>query len=264
MNTVSGTVCHIPTHTAGTVVFHGNTFSSIPTPPQRNRTADAVFDFLERRGVISYDMTEGEFLRAFGKLLWGVFLTFLMIAETASGKIGQSLAVFGQITPLMLLQNLGIIVLVVLAWAALAQIPGMGFTWLMIFDRESEGANINVAPASIPWLGILFSALLFINLPTFVLIEERMFRMGVVEWPDAIKWALIFGLVHCLVGVPLAVGFALTIGGLWFQYQCFEGGVTLSTIHHTAYNAILVGLGLLIAVAKLFVKPDTETDPVAG
>lgn len=89
-----------------------------------------------------------------------------------------------------------------------------------------------------------------------------MFRLGVVTWPDAFKWSLIFGLSHCIVGVPLSVGLALSIGGLWFHYQAFEGGISQSTIHHTAYNLILVTLLFVAAVASLF-APKDEAEPVS-
>jgi hypothetical protein len=235
----------IYTTSGATLTITGNRFThSTPTP-----YADRVWDHLESRGVVSVHMTDGEMFRTVLSFMWAALLTLLLIAETMSGKMAANMAVFTNITPLMLLQNFGIIVLVGLAVAALWTIKPLRFSWMSLFNGGQEGGdNINVTPFRIPWLGVLFGVLFFLNLPTFALWEERMFRLGVVDWSDAVWWAFIFGMVHCLVGVPLAAGVALTIPGLWFHYQCFEGGVVLSTAHHTAYNAIIASVMILVAV----------------
>lgn len=214
-------------------------------PQYQPTVADQAFDYLEVRGVVRSDTSDGEIIRTVISFVWAAFLTLLMIAETASGKMASNLAVFAGITPLMLAQNLGIIAFTVVGAVILWTVKPLRFSWLSLFNGGQEGGdNIHVAPMRLPWIGVLFGVLFFVNLPAFALIEERMFRLGVVEWSEAFRWAFIFGMVHCLAGVPIAAGIALTIPGLWFHYQCFEGGVILSTQHHTAYNAILVSLML--------------------
>lgn len=49
-----------------------------------------------------------------------------------------------------------------------------------------------------------------------------------------------FGLVHCLAGIPVFAGLALSLGGLWFTYQYFRGGVEASTVHHLTYNLLIM------------------------
>ena len=58
----------------------------------------------------------------------------------------------------------------------------------------------------------------------------------------AIVTGVLFGLVHCLIGIPLGAGLALTLLGLWLSQIYFDGGVELSTQAHTAYDLIVFGI----------------------
>ena len=44
-------------------------------------------------------------------------------------------------------------------------------------------------------------------------------------WLQGIYRSLVFGLAHLPMGIPLGAALALSIGGLWFTYQYFRGGV---------------------------------------
>lgn len=117
-----------------------------------------------------------------------------------------------------------------------------GSDWTFL-DRKLFKQNINFIPFDYRLLRYPFMAVLLFNLPTLAFIEELVFRHGfgiypTMSWGDAVLRSLGFGLIHCLVGVPLRIGFIMTIGGLWFSHQYFAGGIVLATLSHFAYNTI--------------------------
>lgn len=220
--------------------------------PLVERTLFRFFDYLEQCGVLHRDMTHAEVFTGLLKVLW-VALSFILLgALLASGSITRNLLIVASATPLMLLQNIGVIAITITVAVLLAQIKPLQFSWLSLLPGDQEATNAHVAPIHIPWWGVFYGLLLLLNVPSLALAEEQVFRLGVVEWTAACKWALIFGLVHCIVGVPLCAGLALAIPGLWFHYQCFQGGITLSTAHHTVYNLIILTPMLIGAVLRSF------------
>lgn len=142
----------------------------------------------------------------------------------------------------------------------------------------------------------VFFTLLLAALPLLARAEERAFRRGTRGRLDALRRSLVFGLAHCLVGVPVFVGLALSVGGLYFsrQYTLGEreeppqtlvrdggrleigdgdrdgivdmaeagisdtparthgegGGVGRATVHHTAYNLLVLALAGSAALAS--------------
>jgi hypothetical protein len=118
------------------------------------------------------------------------------------------------------------------------------FSWVSLLASPTEnkqGANLIVAAGtSIPYFGLVFLALLFFNLPGMARSEEEMFREKTKSWRDGIPRSIAFGLFHCIVGVPVAVGLALTIPGLWFTQEFFWGGVDRSTRVHAVYNMLMI------------------------
>lgn len=175
----------------------------------------------------------------------------------------------------MFLECLGVIMLTIMAAIALWQVPGLNYGWInLLFGGESgnmlvrpiqegsESANILVrlmVPA-------FFIALVFV-LPFLAQTEERIFRQGCDDWVSIAKQSVKFGLVHCLVGVPLGAGIALIIPGLFYglKYKCAfnrnihvmdyrqaeDEAVMVSTVYHTMYNMILVSLLLLGAIMAI-------------
>ncbi len=122
--------------------------------------------------------------------------------------------------------------------------PFFSFSWLQLLatpDHPTAGGNLAVAGVTkIPILGLGFLVLLFLNLPRLARYEEDAFRRGTKNWLDGAWRSLKFGLVHCLVGVPIGFGLALGLGGMWFTYHYFRGGVRRSTTVHALYNATLL------------------------
>lgn len=134
--------------------------------------------------------------------------------------------------------------------------PILQFSWLQLLARPEEkaeaGKNLVSAGLQVPWFAWLFLPLLAANVPRLAKREERAFRQDVRTPKEAIQQSIIFGLWHCLVGVPVAFGLALTIPGLWFAYTYSKGGVRLSTAWHSIYNwTILAIVAVFLALGWL-------------
>lgn len=127
-----------------------------------------------------------------------------------------------------------------------------GWSWLSMLATESDGPvsgqNLNLSAVKIRWFGVLFTALLALNIPRLARLEEAAFRRGTKSWTDALPRSLKFGFMHMIVGVPVAAGLCLTLSGLWFTWNYFRGDVRRSTFAHALYNYIV-----LIALAYFLV-----------
>lgn len=130
-----------------------------------------------------------------------------------------------------------------LDWGWWYAIGGVGSPVLGVTESSPTGPLEYALPA-------LFVALLVPALPLFAEAEERMFRLGAEHWSTArrARRAVEFGLVHALVGIPIGVALALSVGGVYFTWRYLRGGLIEATRAHLAYNLNIVGL-LALAVA---------------
>ena len=135
------------------------------------------------------------------------------------------------------------VVLVIAAIVGLMELgPVMRFSWLNLLAKGAEeGTNLMVAPAQLPWFGIVFIGLLALNIPRLARREEEMFRRGKKGWQDVAFRSLKVGLIHMVVGVPLGAALALWIAGMFFSWRYFAGGVRESTFYHTLHNGVILG-----------------------
>ncbi len=69
--------------------------------------------------------------------------------------------------------------------------------------------------------------------------------------------SVLFGLVHALIGVPIGVALALSVGGFYFTWAYLrawratgseEAALAESTRSHLAYNLVIAGL-VIVALA---------------
>jgi hypothetical protein len=111
------------------------------------------------------------------------------------------------------------------------------------------------------WLiPLVFMLLVIAALPLFANAEERMFRSGAQRWTTrqrAVK-VLQFGLIHALIGIPIGVALALSVGGAYFmsvylRSYALTGSANEATLEstraHTAYNAlIIVTVAIVVAI----------------
>jgi hypothetical protein len=111
------------------------------------------------------------------------------------------------------------------------------------------------------WLiPLVFMVLVLAALPLFANAEERMFRSGAQRWStrQRVVKVLQFGLIHALIGIPIGVALALSVGGAYFMWvylnaYALTGSANEATLEstraHTAYNAlIIVTVAVVVAI----------------
>lgn len=195
------------------------------------------------------------------------FKSTLPLAAYVVGSIGLAawqsrsadhLRWYRRIRPDVVVQDLVVLAAVIGAAAALLSLdnPVLNFGWYQFLVQDvggdpSGGGNIITAPFSYRALIVPFVGLLLFVLPRLAETEELIFRRGTRTWRQGIARSFVFGLVHMLVGVPLAVALALGLGGLWFTYQYFQGGVARSTVYHLTYNLIVLGMVAVVSLVGL-------------
>lgn len=148
-----------------------------------------------------------------------------------------------------------LLVLVVVAAVGLTSIPPLDFGWWTAIGGQGNPAfGVTDRTAGTPFeviVPIVFLVLLLPALPLLVEREEQIFRLGAESWstPKRIGKALLFGLVHALVGIPIGVALALSIGGGAFTLAYLRAhrrtglrreALLESTRLHLAYNLTIV------------------------
>jgi hypothetical protein len=195
------------------------------------------------------------------KVLFAAYLTFDFIRhirKPRTRRLYQSFLGWGawRLTKAALITIPVLLVVVAAATLLISAWPEvMGWSWLQLLAQPGEkeqGGNLIVSGAiRFPLFGLLFLVLFLINVPRLARYEEDQFRRGTKGWKQGALRSLHFGLVHCLIGVPIGAGLALGIGGLWFTYQYFKGGVRRSTMYHSVYNMILLVLLFVFLAGQL-------------
>ncbi len=146
-----------------------------------------------------------------------------------------------------------VLTLVVVAASLFLLIPPLRFGWWTAIGGLGNpviGATDRTAGTPLEWIiPAVFLTLLLPALPLFAEREEQMFREGAEHWSTGrrVERGLQFGLVHALVGIPIGVALALSVGGWYFTWRYLKGGLMESTRAHLAYNlevVIIVGVAL--------------------
>ena len=100
---------------------------------------------------------------------------------------------------------------------------------------------------------LVFVVLLLPALPLLVEAEERRFRLGAETWSTGQRFlrGLQFGLLHLVVGIPVAAALALSVGGWWFTWVYLRAyrrtasraeAMAESTRAHLGYDLVVVAL----------------------
>lgn len=146
---------------------------------------------------------------------------------------------------------------------ALLEVPGLDFGWWTAIGGEGNPAvGVGREGAAGPLeavLPIIFMSLLLVGLPLLVEGEEWVFRRGAERRGRAanLRRSVLFGLVHALVGVPIGVALALSVGGAYFTWAYLrtwaatgseDAALAESTRSHLAYNLVIAGI-ILAALA---------------
>src|SRR3989344_3173341 len=199
------------------------------------------------------------------KVLWCTLIILPMITNLWNEeRMAKNWDVFSSISASIIFQNLLVIVAVIAVFVGLTKVaPFLKWSWFSLFSKENsetgestphEGTNINLIPLNVKYFGLAFLVLFAVNLPRYAYMEEGWFREGTISWEHGLLMSVLFGLAHCLVGVPIGAGLAISVAGLWFTHQYFMGGVELSTVHHATYNLIIVFVLFLFLTFKHIVE----------
>lgn len=140
-------------------------------------------------------------------------------------------------------------------------VPGLDWGWWSALGGDGNpvfGSSRATAGTVWEWLvPLVFVCLLIPALPLFAHAEERLFRTGAEDWSKRRRLFKVvqFGLVHALIGIPIGVALALSLGGAYFMATYLRSyrrtlDRTAATIEsataHTVYNLLIV---LLVLVA---------------
>lgn len=155
---------------------------------------------------------------------------------------------------------------VVVVASALVQLPVLDTGWWTALGGQGNpvvGATDRTAGTPLGWLvPAVFVALLIVAMPLLVEREERIFRAGAERRGTAANlWrGVVFGLAHALIGIPVGVALALSIGGWYFTavyLRAFRrtgsvaAAITASARAHLAYNLTVLALLGAAVVAGL-------------
>ena len=215
-----------------------------------------------------------DFLIAAGKILLFVFAiaNVAFVLRTERNNLGFAKQVWRQFRIGMFFQCFLLLVLtIVVAVLLVTHVPGLKYGWMHLF--VSNGGNALIAPVTdasssdyllLRLVPIAFCLALLVAIPFLAKFEEEMFRKSHTEWKSIWWQSTKFGLIHCLVGIPIGFGIALIMSGLFYAYhykrtfeknlgtigywEAEEKAVMVSTTYHTMYNSILVTLLLVISV----------------
>ncbi|HEX2785530.1 MAG TPA: hypothetical protein VHN36_18245 [Ilumatobacteraceae bacterium] len=152
---------------------------------------------------------------------------------------------------------------VLLVAIPLLMLPPLRWGWWSALGGSGNpifGSSTTTSGTAWAWLiPLIFMALVVLALPLFANAEERMFRSGAQRWSPrrrALK-VLQFGAIHALIGIPIGVALALSVGGAYFMAVYLhayaltgsaEQATLESTRAHTAYNALII-ITVAVAVA---------------
>ncbi|HVF33630.1 MAG TPA: hypothetical protein VM933_11395 [Acidimicrobiales bacterium] len=175
----------------------------------------------------------------------------------AAGARARSWALVRGLRPRHFLPVPVVLALVVLAALGLTGVPPLDFGWWTAIGGQGNPAfGVTERTAGTAFeivVPIVFVLLLLPALPLLVEREELAFRLGAEAWstPKRIAKALLFGLVHAVVGIPIGVALALSIGGAAFTLAYLRthrrtgsrrAALDESSRLHLAYNLTIVGL----------------------
>lgn len=187
--------------------------------------------------------------------------------------------VWRQFRPLLLLEAVAVLTMTVVVASVLLDL-GAPFTWGWFVLLTGHHGNFTIQPIldvgqsghAFLWLasiGVL--AVLLLLMPHYARDEELKFRKGRETWRQILPMSLMFGLWHLWVGVPLAIGIALALPGLWFGWRyrraflqsmredepvsaldiAREMGVQRSTVCHALYNSVIMVMAFIMLMREM-------------
>lgn len=126
-----------------------------------------------------------------------------------------------------------------------------------LLDKDNVNGNVailNKSSSISPIITILICLFLFLLFPKAAYSEEKTFRHKIINFKDSISSNIKFGLIHCIVGVPIWIGLCLSIMGFIltmryiYEYKktnSYDMALSASTSLHGKYNIIALALFIL-------------------
>lgn len=183
------------------------------------------------------------------------------VARVSVATRARVLGIVRGLRPRHFLLAIPVLAVVLVAALLLVQLPVLSFGWWTAIGGEgnpvigstsrTQGSPLEVI------VPLCFLALLLVGLPLLVETEEWVFRRGAQlrsRWAN-LRRAVLFGLAHALVGIPVGAAIALSIGGVyltrrylrgWRRTNTEEGALLESTRAHLGYNLVII---VVVAVA---------------
>jgi hypothetical protein len=156
---------------------------------------------------------------------------------------------------------------VLLVAIPLLMVPPLRWGWWSALGGDGNpifGSSSTTSGTPLEWaIPLVFMLLVVLALPLFANAEERMFRSGAQHWskPRRVSKVVQFGAIHALVGIPIGVALALSVGGAYFMTVYLRAYAVTRSSHeatlestraHTAYNAvIIVSVAIAVVVAAI-------------
>ena len=156
---------------------------------------------------------------------------------------------------------------VLLVAIPLLYVPVLRWGWWSALGGDGNpvfGSSNTTTGTVWAWLiPLIFIVLVLLALPLFANAEERMFRMGAQHWStrQRVIKVLKFGLIHAVIGIPIGVALALSVGGAYFMAVYLRsyartGSANEATLEstraHTAYNAAIIAtVAMVVAVSAV-------------
>jgi hypothetical protein len=194
-----------------------------------------------------------DFLTVAVLALVGTRLVSFSVAAARSRELRErELEIVRALRPRHFLRAPLVLMVVLVVASLLLSVPGLSWGW---WTAIGGTGNVIIGGSDRPGLGVLqwivplvFLTLLVPLLPLFALREEEAFRLGAEEWSMGrrVRRSIEFGLVHLVMGIPIGVALALSVGGGYFTWAYLYGyrkgggsrraGLLESTCSHLAYN----------------------------
>ncbi|MCX6739377.1 MAG: hypothetical protein NT098_05025 [Candidatus Parcubacteria bacterium] len=200
------------------------------------------------------------------------------MAREAFANISFVPFIWKRVHPKMVVEVFGILILVVGIMILLMMfVPFMRIGWMNFFAHE--GGNIILKPFTdlaessdylIRCIPVILLAVLIFLAPFIVKVEEEIFRYGHTEWGAVSRQSVKFGLIHLVLGIPLAAPVALTFLGFFLGYKyrkayletlqyCGEDlnmahsrAIATSIVYHTVFDCILFVFLLVGLIVSFF------------
>lgn len=163
------------------------------------------------------------------KIFAVAYVLYFMVSMTRDAFADLSFISFiwKRVRPKMCFEVFGILFLVTSTMILLLMfVPFMRIGWMNLFF--AEGGNFILKPFTdlsdspqyfFRFIPLIFLAALLFLAPFIVKVEEELFRYGHTGWGSVSLQSVKFGLVHLVLGIPLAAPLALIILGFFLGYK---------------------------------------------